>query len=82
MEEKGYEKMESSLSVTLLSFFETLGYVVLALIGNKFKGKLVYMNILSCLGFAVVLLIWPSVNPSYAVIMVFSSRLYIRIKLN
>lgn len=79
MEEKGYGKVESSLSVTLLSFFETLGYVVMALIGNRLKGRLVYINILSCLGFSIVLLVWPSANPSYAVIMVFASRLCIRI---
>ena len=65
--------MESSMSLVMMGVFELLIYVVVPFMGRKLKGNLVYVNIVSSMAWALLFVIWPSVNPSYATILSFSA---------
>lgn len=80
MEEKGYKKVESSIAVAILGLAEILTYVIVAPLSNKFKDKLLYLNVLSSFTLAVLMFIWPLANPTYGVIMIFSTGLVILFK--
>ena len=75
MEDKGYDKLEASLPLVFLSVFEIISCLVMIPIGHKFKGNLIYVSVFSCLAISMLLLVWPSIDPSFVAIMILSSGL-------
>ena len=65
--------MESSMSLMIMGVFELLMYVVVPFMGRKLKGNLICANIVSAMALALLFVIWPSVNTSYATILSFSA---------
>ena len=70
MEYRKFEKVESSLVMVLFGISEIVTYFTIVPFGNKFKGKLVYLNVASCSVLALLMFIWSPINPTYATIMV------------
>ncbi|XP_023931913.1 monocarboxylate transporter 13-like [Lingula anatina] len=75
MKLKGIKAIDSSWALTVLSLGECISYVVASLVGVFFRGKLVFSNILASLALAVICIVWPFVDASYAEIMVISSAM-------
>lgn len=70
MEYRKFEIIESSLVMVFFGISEVVTYFIIVPFGNKFKGHLVCFNIASCSVLAILMFIWPTINPSYAIIMV------------
>jgi len=72
MELKGIPPAKSSWALTLLSFAECVTYIIASFMGDYFKGRLVYVNIIAAAALSFICLIWPLVDVSYAIICLIS----------
>ena len=63
---------EGSFALTLLSLAECITYIVASFLGDWFKGKLVYVNVIAASCLAVICLFWPVLDVSFGVICLIS----------
>ena len=76
MELKGIPTSRSSWAITLLSFAECITYMIASFLGDKLKGRLVYVNCIAATALSVVCLSWPFMDVNYGVIMLMSISKY------
>ena len=76
MELKGIPTSRSSWAITLLSFAECITYMIASFLGDKLKGRLVYINIVAAAALSLICLFWPVMDVSYGTIMLMSISKY------
>lgn len=72
MDLKGIGPSRSSWAITLLSLAECITYMIASFLGDKLKGRLVYVNIIASIALAFIYLLWPVMDVSYGVILLIS----------
>ncbi|CAH1775326.1 unnamed protein product [Owenia fusiformis] len=73
MDKRGIDTVQSAWALTLLSLVECITYVISSIIGDFFKGRLVFVNLFASVALCIICFMWPFVDVGYDAILALSS---------